>query len=71
MPNGNYSVRAKKTHNDSKHKQINKETKKQENGIKKHNNNQKCTNLRTITSKLFTLAYFTQKALSGYCSDDI
>ena len=29
------------------------------------------TNLLTITSKLFSLAYFTQKILSGYCSDDI
>ena len=29
------------------------------------------TNLLTITSKLFYLAYFTQKILSGYCSDDI
>ena len=28
-------------------------------------------NTLTITRKLFSLAYFTQKILSGHCSDDI
>ena len=62
-----------KTNNKNKHKQINKQTEKQENRIKKHNNNNnsKYTNLHTIKSKLFSLTYFTQKTLSGYCSDDI
>ena len=50
--------------NNKKHKQINK----QKSRIKKHNN--KYTNIYTNTSKLFSLAYFTQK-ISGYCSDDI
>ena len=47
MPNGN-SVRAKKTKNNSKHKEINKETKKpQENRIKKQNNKTTTTNAHT------------------------
>ena len=33
-----------------------------------HNNNNKYTNLNTIVSKLFSIAYFPQKILSGYCS---
>ena len=40
--------------------------------MKKHNrNNNKYTNLHTITSKLFSVAYFAQKILSGYCPDNI
>ena len=59
--------------NNKKHKQINKQTNKHKNRIKKHNNNNnsKYINLHTITSKLFSLAYFTPKILSGYCSDGI
>ena len=54
--------------NNNKHKK----RKTGKHNLKKHNsNNSKYTNLRTITSKLFFLAYFTQKILSGYPSDDI
>ena len=37
----------------------------------KQKQQQQITHLHTTTSKLFSLAYFTQKILSGYCSDDI
>ena len=58
--------------NKKKQEHLNKQTKKQANKIKKHNHNyKKHTNLHTITSKLFPLAYVTQKILSGYCSEDI
>ena len=33
--------------------------------------NKQIIHLHAITGKLFSLAYFTQKILSGYCSDDI
>ena len=36
-----------------------------------NNNSNKYTNLLTFTGNSFSLAYFTQKKLSGYCSDDI
>ena len=36
-----------------------------------NNNSNKYTNLLTFTSNSFSLAYFTQKKLSGYRSDDI
>ena len=64
---------SQKNNNNSKHKQINKQTEKQKNMIKKHNSssNNKYTNLHTITSKLFSLEYFTKKILSEYRSGDI
>ena len=67
-----------KINDNNKHKPINKLTEKQKNRIKKNltitateRKKKGYTNLHTITSKLFSLAYFTQKILSGYCSDDI
>ena len=61
------------TNNNNKCKQISKEIEEQENRIKKDNNNKNSiyTNSHTITSKLFSPAYFPQKILSGYHSDDI
>ena len=62
------------------HEPINKLTEKHKNRIKKNltittterkKKKKGYTNLHTITSKLFSLAYSTQKMLSGYCSDDI
>ena len=47
-------------------KKMEKQNKQKHNN---NNNNKKYT--YTITSKFFSLAYFSQKILSGYCSDDI
>ena len=83
MPNGSYSEKKQKNQIDKQtartkntNKQANKQKEKQKKRIKKHdsknnNNSNKYTNLQTITSKLFSLAYFAQKILSDYRSDSI